>query len=240
MAALQPLKYLVVEASAKHTATVIFVHGLGDTGAGWKPVADMLKKNSLQHVKWVLPHAPIRPITANNGVEMPAWYATSLTDSSNKLEEDESNMLQAVRGLNTLISTEIDNGIPASRIVLGGFSQGGATSLLTGLTSERKIGGIACLSGWLPLKHKFKAMASDHAKLIPIFWGHGTHDPLVRFDMATASTQFLKRDLGVKTATNEDQVGLSFHSYEGEGHTACIEELGDLQAWLKRVISEAN
>ncbi|KAI5119594.1 hypothetical protein M0805_005764 [Coniferiporia weirii] len=240
MSAIQPLKQLIVDATAKHTATVIFVHGLGDTGAGWEPVANMFKRDqSLSHVKWVLPHAPIKPITANMGMEMPAWFDILDFDLS-KTSDDEPGMLETVRALNGLISSEVDDGIPASRIVLGGFSQGGSMSLLTGLSNERKLGGIVCLSGWVPLRHKFKAMVSDHAKSLPIFWGHGTHDPLVRYELAIASSQFLKKEVGIKVAEGEETVGLSFHPYEGEVHSTCPKELSDLQAWLKRVIPSST
>lgn len=155
-----PLKFLTVPAAAKHTATVIFVHGLGDSGHGWKPVADMFKTEpSLRHIKWILPHAPTIPITANMGMEMPGWF--DIYSFGFKGVEDEDGMLQTVATLQTIINTEIEqSNISSDRIVLGGFSQGGAMSLLTGLTSkDHKLGGIVSLSGWLPMNAKVQAVS---------------------------------------------------------------------------------
>ncbi|EJD01534.1 Phospholipase/carboxylesterase [Fomitiporia mediterranea MF3/22] len=239
MAAIQKLEHLVVKAASKHTATVIFVHGLGDTGEGWEPVAKMLSKDEgLKHVKWVLPHAPIKPVTANMGMSMPSWF--DIYDFGFNAREDEKGMLETTVSLNALITDEVDNGIPASRVVLGGFSQGGAMSLLTGLTSERKLTGIAVLSGWLPLRSKFVSMMSDHAKKLPIFWGHGTNDPLVRPEIANASRQFLEDQMGIKGASKEDPTGLEFHPYPGLEHSAAPEEIGDLGSWLKRVVPQTE
>ena len=107
--------------------------------------------------------SPTMRVTANMGMEMPSWF--DIISFGFKSDEDEDGMLKTVRSLNELITAEVDAGIPADRIVLGGFSQGGAMSILTGLTSERKLGGIACLSGWVPLRHKFEAVR--HVRYYP-------------------------------------------------------------------------
>ncbi|RPD67376.1 Phospholipase/carboxylesterase [Lentinus tigrinus ALCF2SS1-7] len=232
------LKYLIVAPRAKHTATVIFVHGLGDTGAGWQSLAEMYARDSnLQHVKWILPHAPVAPVTANNGFRMPAWFDIFEFGSINA-REDEEGMLKTMYALNQLITAEVDAGIPANRIVLGGFSQGAAMSLLTGLTTERRLAGLGILSGWLPIRNKVKAMVSDHAKKLPIFWGHGTVDPIVRFDRATLSMEFLKKELGINNVEPENVLngGIEFHAYEGLPHSADPEELDDLKTFLKKVV----
>jgi len=234
-----PLKYLTVAATTKHTATVIFVHGLGDSGHGWKPVADTLKADpSLQHVKWVLPHAPNQAVTANFGMVMPAWF--DLRSFELGQEEDEKGLLESSKKLGDLISAEVDSGISSERIVLGGFSQGGAMALLTGLTSERKLGGIAVLSGFLPLSHKFKGMLSDHAKTIPIFWGHGADDPLVRAKFATRSVEFLRSQCNVSETDGEALAGLKFKMYPGLEHSSSPEELSDLKSWLKSVVPNSK
>ncbi|OBZ70220.1 Acyl-protein thioesterase 1 [Grifola frondosa] len=236
MAALQPLKTITVSPLAKHTATIIFVHGLGDTGNGWKPVADMFSADTaLQHIKWILPTAPSMKITANMGMEMPAWF--DIAEFGLRTTEDEKGMLNAMHALNKLITAEVDSGIPANRIVLGGFSQGAAMSLLTGLTTERKLAGVAVLSGWVPMRNKFKAMTSEHAKSVPVFWGHGKRDPLVKFQIGEASARFLQTDIGIATAaTDTSQNGLSFHAYDDLPHSASEEELDDLKAWLKKIL----
>ncbi|KAI1795071.1 Phospholipase/carboxylesterase [Ganoderma leucocontextum] len=238
MAAALPLKVLTVAPVVKHTATVIFVHGLGDDGYGWQPVAQMFAKDpSLQHVKWILPHAPRVRVTANGGMEMPAWFDIYEFGTINA-REDEDGMLKTAHSLNQLISAEVDGDIPANRIVLGGFSQGAAMTLLTGLTTERRLAGLAVLSGWLPLRDKVKSMLSEHAKKTPAFWGHGTADPLVRFDRAKMSLEVLETQLGIKTATPETVLegGIEFHPYDGLQHSADPEELEDLKTFLKKVI----
>ena len=130
--------------------------GLGDSGAGWLPVAEMIK-HQLPHVKWVLPNAPHRNITANFGLSMPGWFDLYSFDWKGK--EDRDGMLASARAIDKHIQDEIDAGIPAERIVLGGFSQGGCLSLLTGLTDRgqgsKKLGGVVVLSGWLPLRDEF-------------------------------------------------------------------------------------
>ncbi|PFH49264.1 hypothetical protein AMATHDRAFT_148040 [Amanita thiersii Skay4041] len=230
-----PLKFLTVPAASKHTATVIFIHGLGDTGHGWKPVADMFKVDPLlSHIKWVLPHSPVRSVTANLGLEMPSWFDIYSFGFSG--EEDEAGMLQSSRQINELITAEVNAGVDPGRIVLGGFSQGGAMSLLTGLTSERKLAGLAVLSGWLPLHKKIQAMVSQHALSTPIFWGHGTADPLVKYQMCKDSVDYLTTVIGIPKATQGDNKGLKCIPYEGMAHVAFPEELDDLKSWLKNVI----
>ncbi|TDL29642.1 Phospholipase/carboxylesterase [Rickenella mellea] len=235
MAALRSLRFLTVPPRTKHTATVIFVHGLGDTGAGWEPVAQMFgADNALSHVKWVLPHAPTMSVTANMGMEMPSWF--DILSFGFNSEEDEPGMLKTMRSLNELVGAEVDAGMPASRIVLGGFSQGAAMSLLTGLTSERKLAGVVSLSGWLPLRAKFKSMASNCARSIPIFWGHGLDDPLVNFALGQASANFLKSEVGIPEASDGNPSGLKFKGYAGVPHSTSPQELEDVKGWLKTVL----
>ncbi|KAA1466740.1 Phospholipase/carboxylesterase [Dentipellis sp. KUC8613] len=230
---------LTVPPLTKHTATVLFIHGLGDTGDGWRPVADMFQADpGLSHVKWVLPHSPSIKVTANMGLEMPSWF--DIISFGFDCEEDETGMLRSAHAINQLISAEIDSGVPPERIVVGGFSQGAAMSLLTGLSNERKVAGIVALSGWAPLRHKLKAMASRHATSIPIFWGHGTHDPLVKFEFALDSIEFLKNRVGIPATTLSapDAAGLKgicFNTYS-TGHSTTEKELDDLKGWLKKVI----
>ncbi|KAJ7223956.1 Phospholipase/carboxylesterase/thioesterase [Mycena rebaudengoi] len=237
MAAIAPLKLLTVPALSKHTATVIFVHGLGDTGNGWKPVADMFQRD-LPHVKWVLPHSPSMSVTANGGMVMPSWF--DILSFGFDSEEDQPGMLKTAHSLNQLITAEVDAGIPASRIVLGGFSQGGAMSLLTGLTAERKLAGLAIMSAWLPLRNQFKSMASAHAASIPIFWGHGSADPLVKYEFARSSADYIMKNLGVPEASSGELKGLSFNTYNGIGHTTNQKELDDLKGWLKKAVPETE
>ncbi|PCH40774.1 Phospholipase/carboxylesterase [Wolfiporia cocos MD-104 SS10] len=237
MAALQPLKFLTVNPRAKHTATVIFVHGLGDSGHGWKPVADMFSMDAgLSHIKWILPHAPLMRVTANMGMEMPSWF--DILDFEGKEQEDEAGMLRAVAQLNKLIDAEVNAGIPTERIVLGGFSQGGTISLLAALTSERKLGGVTMLSAWLPLMRKIKTMATPRNIETPMFWGHGEDDPLIEIDFGVRSVDLLKNDLKVPQGDHAapERGGIIFNTYEDVPHSTSNQELRDLREWLKRVL----
>ncbi|KAF8272468.1 Phospholipase/carboxylesterase [Lactarius quietus] len=231
---------LIFNSISKHTATVIFLHGLGDTGHGWgQPVSAIFGKDpGLSHIKWILPHAPAIPVTANFGATMPAWFDIRSFDFSTG--EDEDGMLRTVSYINGLISAEVDSGIDPGRIVVGGFSQGAAMSLLCGLTSERKLGGVVSLSGWFVLKSKIKAMCSSHASSNSIFWGHGTADPLVKFALGKDSVDYLKDTLGVPEAPDApgatSSKGVTFKPYAGLQHGADAQELDDLAAWLKKTL----
>ncbi|KIK67623.1 hypothetical protein GYMLUDRAFT_36362 [Collybiopsis luxurians FD-317 M1] len=230
------LKFLTTPAAKKHTATVIFVHGLGDTGHGWKPVADMFRtESSLGHIKWVLPHSPLSPVTANMCMVMPSWF--DIKSFGFKDEEDEKGMLTSRASLAQLIDAELDAGIPASRIILGGFSQGGAMSLLTGLTSDKQLAGIVCLSGWVPIRSTMQKMLAPHATSMPIFWGHGSADPLVKPKLAEESIEFLK-SVGISVAKSGGSAGLSHNVYPGVGHSTNMQELEDLKAWIAKVVPE--
>jgi len=150
-------------------------------------------------------------------------------------------MLKSILSFNRLITAEVDSGIPPERIVLAGFSQGGAMSLLTGLTNERRLAGIVVLSGWLPINRKVKAMVSSHATTLPIFWGHGAADPVVPHSLATRSVEVLKNEIGIRTVQDSDSGshdirGLEFHTYPGLAHSSSPKELSTLQSWLKIVI----
>ncbi|KAG5440241.1 hypothetical protein PCANB_001811 [Pneumocystis canis] len=144
----------IIPSRARHTATIIFAHGLGDSGTGWSFLGEEIgNKNSFQHIKWIFPNAPNQPVTINMGLKMPSWYDIfSLNDINEK--EDEEGMLKSVQQLQHFITQEVEQGILSERIIIGGFSQGSVISLLTGLTSERKLGGIIGLSGYLPLRNK--------------------------------------------------------------------------------------
>ncbi|TFY76648.1 hypothetical protein EWM64_g7365 [Hericium alpestre] len=233
-----PPPALTVNALSKHTATVIFIHvrspslgaradrdtqGLGDTGDGWRPVADMFKSDpGLRHVKWVLPHS------------------FDIISFGFDCEEDEPGMLRSAQSIKQLISAEIESGVPSERIVVGGFSQGAVMSILTGLTYEDKMAGIAVLSGWTPLRHKLKTMVPPHAASTPVFWGHGTHDPLVKYEFAVDSVEYLKTRIGLPATTlaapdRNGLRGIAFNSYSC-GHSTTEKELDDLKSWLKKVV----
>ncbi|KAI7874631.1 Phospholipase/carboxylesterase [Lichtheimia hyalospora FSU 10163] len=216
------LTSVIVGAKAKHTATVFWFHGLGDSGAGWSFLADELS-NMFPHVKWILPNAPMIPITINQGMRMPGWFDLSGLDRSIAQNQDEKGMLSSMTSINALIRNEVDSGIPSERIVIGGFSQGCVMSLLTGLTSEYKFGGVVGCSGWLGMHEKFASMASDANKKTPILMCHGDADPVVDYNIGKESATFLEK-LGYD---------IKFKTYSGLVHSASPQELADIASFLK-------
>lgn len=221
MASIVRAPSLLFPATSRHTATVIFVHGLGDTGHGWAgAVENWRRRQRLDEVKFILPHAPSIPITCNMGMRMPGWYdivSPSLcfvllkmskdclhhqhtidgNVESIRRNEDEAGILLSQAYFHDLIQKEIDAGIPADRIVVGGFSQGGAMSLFSGLTSKVKLAGIVALSSYLLLSLKFAELVPkpESNKDTPIFMGHGDSDQVVNTALGKKSYDLLK-DLG--------------------------------------------
>ncbi|KAK1999803.1 hypothetical protein LX36DRAFT_655137 [Colletotrichum falcatum] len=220
---------LVFPAAGKHTATVIFAHGLGDTGKGWaSAVENWRRRQRLDEVKFVLPHAPEIPITCNWGMRMPGWFDIKKIDGTVEClreSEDEPGMLASAEYFRSLVQAEVDAGIPSERVVLGGFSQGGAMAILAGLTGPHRIAGVVGLSTWLPLSDKFAGLApADKPNQdTPVFLGHGTADPLVRPQLNELSAEALKK-LGYK---------LTRKLYPGMPHAACPEELDDVEEFLR-------
>ncbi|KAL1843906.1 hypothetical protein VTJ49DRAFT_6849 [Mycothermus thermophilus] len=221
---------LLFPATARHTATVIFIHGLGDTGHGWaSAVENWRRRQRLDEVKFILPHAPNIPITCNGGFRMPGWYDIHTIDGnveSLRKHEDEPGIRLSQAYFHDLIQKEIDAGIPSDRIVIGGFSQGGAMSLFAGLTAKVKLAGIVALSSYLLLSLKFAdivAEAGNVNKDTPIFMAHGDLDRVVHTELGKKSYQMLK-ELGYNA---------ELKIYEGMQHSACLEELDDIEAFLK-------
>ncbi|THU76585.1 Phospholipase/carboxylesterase [Dendrothele bispora CBS 962.96] len=230
------LKYITVPAAAKHTATIIFVHGLGDSGFGWQPVGEMFQRDkSMQHIKWVLPHATMQPVTANGGMVMPSWF--DIYSFTKRDKEDEEGMKKSVSLLRELVDAEIAAGIKPERIVFGGFSQGAVLTLLAGLTTDMPAAGFIALSGRVPLQDKFKSMILPEALSKTFFWGHGEADPLMKYEFATESITLLK-EAGVSVTGEVEGKGMTFKSYPGLEHSTDMGELRDLMTWIKKVIPQ--
>ncbi|KAL2753985.1 hypothetical protein ACRALDRAFT_1062958 [Sodiomyces alcalophilus JCM 7366] len=223
---------LVFPAAGRHTATVIFAHGLGDTGHGWaSAVENWRRRQRLDEVKFILPHAPPIPITANWGAVMPGWFDIKALDGTVeaiRANEDEPGVRQSTQYFHELIQAEIDAGIPSDRIILGGFSQGGAMSLFAGLTSPHRLAGVLGLSCWLVLSGRFaeeiKQPGKDANARTPVLMAHGTADPVVPMQLGRMSADMLK-GLGYD---------VDLKLYPGLPHSAALEELDDIEAWLTR------
>jgi phospholipase/carboxylesterase len=178
----------------------------------------------LQHlaVRFVFPHAPLLPVTINGGMVMRAWY--DISDQAIRVE-DERGVRASQRHVEALLARERERGTPASRIVLAGFSQGGAIALHTGLRREEPLAGVMALSCYLPLAAVFREEAAPASRQTPVFMAHGHSDPIVPYARALQSKAFLER-LGYP---------LEWHDYPMP-HSVCMEEVQDMGAWLRRVL----
>ncbi|GAB7359966.1 hypothetical protein MBLNU230_g7491t1 [Neophaeotheca triangularis] len=216
---------IVVPAVRRHTSTCIVAHGLGDSGAGWSFLAENFRRrNTFPETKFIFPNAPSIPITVNMGMRMPGWYdITDFSDLANR-SEDEPGITRSQQTLHSLIADEIAAGIPSERIVLGGFSQGGAMALMAGITAPTKLGGIFGLSSYLLLQGKVRDMVpkDNPNKATPIFMGHGDADPIVRYEWGQKTSEVLQ-GWGWK---------VDFKTYAGLPHSAAPEEIDDLEKYL--------
>jgi len=204
-------------------AAVIWLHGLGADGHDFEPIAPLLQSQLGIPTRFVFPHAPHRPITINGGYSMRAWYDIAALDLSHA--EDADGIHASARQLHALIQREIDNGIAARRIVLAGFSQGGAIALHTGLRYPQRLAGILALSTYLPLAATLSEERDPANCDTPIFMAHGDEDTIVLIAHASASKQYLQ-ELGYT---------LEWHSYRMP-HSICDDEVADIAAWLRRVL----
>lgn len=212
----------IVPAARKATAAVIFLHGLGDTGHGW---AEAFAGIRTPHVKYICPHAPIMPVTLNMNMSMPSWF--DIIGLSTDAEEDESGIKRAAENIKALIDQEVKNGIPSHRIVLGGFSQGGALSLYTALTTQQKLAGVVSLSCWLPLRTSFpQASANMVNKDIHFLQCHGEADPLVPLVFGSLTVEKLKSLVNPSNVT--------FKTYPRMPHSACPEEMMDIKQFIEK------
>lgn len=207
---------VVVSASAKHTATLIFLHGLGDTGHGWSSTMAALKP---AYCKLICPTAPSMPVTFNAGYTMPSWFDLRSLDDSGP--EDEEGIKSATKKIHNMIDEEVKSGIPHDRIVIGGFSQGGALALYSALTSPKQLGGVICLSGWLPLNKSFPG-AMKCPDTLQILQCHGDCDPLVSFKWGQMTASILN------TLLKKPE----FKSYRGLLHSSSEEELRDVKEFI--------
>jgi phospholipase/carboxylesterase len=176
-----------IDTGAAPTASLIVLHGLGADGNDFVPFAEELDLRAVGPVRFVFPHAPTRPVTINGGYVMRAWYDIAGPGGP----EDEAGLRASQAQVEALIARERERGVPASRIVLAGFSQGCAMTLMTGLRHRERLAGLAGLSGYLPLAARTVGERSDANALVPIFLAHGSADPMIPLARAAASRDAL-------------------------------------------------
>ncbi|KAK1127054.1 hypothetical protein QLX08_002554 [Tetragonisca angustula] len=211
---------VVIAATARHTATIIFFHGLGDTGHGWASSMGAVRS---PHIKVICPTAPTVPVTLNAGFRMPSWFDLRSLEPSGP--EDEEGIRRAAEMVHSLIAEEVAAGIPTKRIVLGGFSQGGALAIYSALTFPEPLAGVIALSAWLPLHQKFPAEAIGN-KNTPLLQCHGDCDPIVPYRWGQLTASVLKQFM---TQTE-------FKTYRGMMHASCDEEMRDMKKFIEKVL----
>ena len=217
-----PPRTLEAETGPDPVASIIVMHGLGADGSDFAPFVDEIDLRPIGPVRWLFPNAPQQPVTINGGYVMPAWFDIR----HDRGDEDEAGLRRSQAAIEALLAHEKARGMPAHRIVLGGFSQGCAMALLTGLRHTERLAGIVGMSGYLPLAGTLAAERSAANADVPIFLAHGTQDEMVALPRATASRDALQA-LGY---------GVDWHAYP-MGHSVCMEEVGDLRGWLLNVLA---
>ena len=220
------LPCIETETAPDPRASVIWLHGLGADGNDFVPIVPELRVPGSLPVRFIFPHAPVRPVTINNGFRMRAWYDISAADLNNRA--DIAGVQQSARQVAALMDREKQRGILPTRI-LAGFSQGGAIALYAGLRYPERLAGIIALSTYLVAADGLAAEASEANRETPIFMGHGMADPVVRFEWGEASRQAL-------VAAGHS---VEWHTYRME-HSVCIEEINAVSAWLQRVLASAS
>lgn len=207
------------ETAAHPTHSVIWLHGLGADGHDFAPIVPELVAPEWPALRFVFPHAPVRPVTINGGMPMRAWY--DIADFDLNARQDEAGMRASVAAAGALIARENARGVPDERIVLAGFSQGGAIALAAGLRHPRRLAGIVALSTYLVLGDSLEAERSAANADTPIFQAHGTSDPVVAPPRGAAAHERL------------DALGytVDWRTYP-MAHAVCAQEIGDLRHWL--------
>jgi len=218
----ETLPAIEIETKPKPSHAVIWLHGLGADGNDFVPVVKEMKLPPLG-IRFVFPHAPMRPVTINGGFVMRAWYDIAYQELAFK--EDERGLRESQKLIEDLIARESERGIPPGRIVLAGFSQGGVITIQTGLRQAKPLAGLMALSAYVPLPAMVEVERNAASNTVPIFMGHGIVDNIVPLALGKMSCDTLIK-LGYE---------VEWHQYSMP-HSVSVEELADIGAWLKRVL----
>ena len=221
------LPHIELTTGEEPQGTVIVLHGLGADGWDFVPIVRELDVPEDLPLRYIFPHAPERAVTINNGMEMPAWYDIAMSDIARM--PDEAGIRESQAQVEEIIAREVARGVPARRIVLAGFSQGGAIALQVALRRNEPLGGVIALSTYLALEESLAREATRASRGVPIFMAHGTQDPVVSLQLAEASAATL-RTQGYE---------IEWHTYPMP-HSVCPEEITDLSAFLERVFTGAQ
>ena len=220
------LETIEVDTAPDPIAAVIWLHGLGADGGDFVPIVHELDLAGCPPVRFVFPHAPTMPVTVNNGYVMRAWYDILGPDLTRR--EDEAGLRTSQAAIEELIAVQVARGIPGERIFLAGFSQGCAMTLQTGLRHPQRLGGLLCLSGYLPLAASTAVESAPANRGIPIFMAHGSSDPVIPIARAVASRDKLL-ELGY---------AVEWHDY-AMPHSVCPQEIADIGRWFVQTLTQA-
>ncbi len=202
--------------------SVIWLHGLGADGHDFEPIVPELRLPADLPLRFVFPHAPTRPVTINGGMVMRAWYDIVSLDAEGRA--DAAGVRESTALLDELIAREIERGVPEDKIMIAGFSMGGAIVINKLLTTERKLAGAMALSTYLPIPAELESSTSSRE--LPVFMGHGTFDPMVMHQWGTMSRDHL---MGAGFS-------VEWHDYP-MAHAVCPQEIGDIREFLLRVLN---
>jgi len=214
-------EYIVRDSQEKALGSVIWLHGLGADGHDFADIVPQLNLPQHLALRFIFPHAPIRPVTINANMNMRAWYDIYHLDRI--LQEDKEGLEQSRILVENLIENELEKGISEKNIILAGFSQGGALSLYAGLRYPKTLGGIIALSCYLPLLNETQQMLNPTNQNIPIMMAHGTFDQVLPIELARMSYQYLK----------ELSLPVEWFEYPME-HNVCPQEIKNISAWLQQ------
>jgi len=206
-------------------ACVIWLHGLGADGHDFEPIIPELRLDPGLNIRFVFPHAPMMPVTINQGFVMRAWYDIRTADIGN--EPDEKGIRASTKLLSKLVDDTIEGGIEPDRLVLAGFSQGGVIALQAGLRYSKKLAGIIALSTYLPLEDSLDKEKTDANADIPILLAHGSADPVIPIHLAHRSHKKLE----------QAGYGVEWHEYKGMPHSVSEQEIFHIAEWLEKVLT---
>lgn len=217
------LPFVEVNPDKPHNAVVVWLHGLGDSGNGFAPIVPELHLPAQLAVRFVFPHAPVRPVTINNGMPMRAWYDIKTLDFNHRA--DVEGVHESAQSVMALIEAEHAKGVPYDRILLAGFSQGGVIAYHVGTRFPHKLAGIMALSTYMSEPEKLSCDAHQANKDIEIFCAHGQQDEVVPMFLGHAAYKVLV----------ENGYNAHWHEYVMQ-HNVCMQELKDISTWLQQTL----
>ncbi|MBS1139403.1 MAG: carboxylesterase [Proteobacteria bacterium] len=216
-----PTLPIEIQTNAAPRFAVIWLHGLGADGSDFVPIIDELGLSGAEGIRFIFPHAPYRAVTCNGGYEMRAWYDIISLEPTNR-EIDVAGLLESRATVRQLIAREVERGIPAERIFLAGFSQGGAVAYLTALTHDQPLAGLIALSTYIPAPELQIEEAAAANRQLPIYAAHGIHDDVVSLELGKKAKALLE--------ANGYQIAWQTYPMP---HSVCLEEVSAIGAWLQ-------